>query len=200
MPKNRYFDFSTNIPEQALLSSLKKEAIEIYGVNVYYVKRNSVDYNNILGEDLKQSFTDATMLVMYPENIEGYGSNKEMLSKFGFSLQDTLNWVVHKDEFSLVLNQQYPQAGDLIYWDTVKRLFSITFVDIDYEFNQLGKNYVYQIQSETFKYSSETIDTDIPSLDIFEEFKNNGVDVTTDPNDVNNADLQTKATSIIVNE
>ena len=84
MPKNRYFSFTDDIKEQNLISKLKREAIEIYGTNVYYVKRNSVDYNNILGEDLGQEFKDATLLVMYPETIENFGGNQEFMAKFGF--------------------------------------------------------------------------------------------------------------------
>ena len=85
-----------------IISKLKKEAIEIYGTNVYYIQRNSVDYNNILGEDLGQEFKDATLLVMYPETVENFGGNQEFMAKFGFTLQDTTNFLLHKDEFKLV--------------------------------------------------------------------------------------------------
>lgn len=199
MPKNRYFSFTDDIKEQNLISKLKREAIEIYGTNIYYVKRNSVDYNNILGEDLGQEFKDATLLVMYPETVENFGGNQEFMAKFGFTLQDTTNFLIHKDEFKLVEGLDYPQAGDLVYWPETKRLFKITFVDIDYQFYQLGKNSVYQLQCEAFKYGSEDIQTNIDEIDIFNTFKNDDT-IEFDPSDVDNTKLIEKTNKWLVEE
>ena len=199
MPKNRYFSFTDDIKEQNLISKLKREAIEIYGTNVYYVKRNSVDYNNILGEDLGQEFKDATLLVMYPETVENFGGNQEFMAKFGFTLQDTTNFLIHKDEFKLVEGLDYPQAGDLVYWPETKRLFKITFVDIDYQFYQLGKNSVYQLQCEAFKYGSEDIQTNVDEIDIFNSFKNTDT-IEFDPSDVDNTKLIEKTNKWLVEE
>ena len=199
MPKNRYFSFTDDIKEQNLISKLKKEAIEIYGTNVYYVQRNSVDYNAILGEDLGQEFKDATLVVMYPESVENFGGNQEFMAKFGFSLQDTTNFLIHKDEFKLVEGLDYPQVGDLVYWPETKRLFKITFVDIDYQFYQLGKNSVYQLQCEVFKYSSEDIETNISEIDSFNEYKNID-ELFNDPADVDNSKLIEKSNKWIVEE
>lgn len=199
MPKNRYFSFTDDIKEQNLISKLKREAIEIYGTNIYYIKRNSVDYNNILGEDLGQEFKDATLIVMYPETVENFGGNHEFMAKFGFTLQDTTNFLIHKDEFKLVEGLDYPQAGDLVYWPETKRLFKITFVDIDYQFYQLGKNSVYQLQCETFKYGSENIQTNVDEIDIFDSFKNTDT-IEFDPSDVDNTKLIEKTNKWLVEE
>ncbi len=199
MPKNRYFSFTDDIREQNLISKLKKEAIEIYGTNVYYIQRNSVDYNNILGEDLGQEFKDATLLVMYPETVENFGGNQEFMAKFGFTLQDTTNFLLHKDEFKLVEYLDYPQAGDLIYWPETNRLFKITFVDVDYQFYQLGKNSVYQLQCELFKYGSEDIHTNVDEIDIFNILKNDD-EIINDPADVDNKRLIKKSNEWIVEE
>lgn len=194
MPKNRHFNFTDNVKEQSLISSMKRESIEIFGQEMYYIQRGSVDYNHILGEDLKQQFTDATLLVIYPETVENFGGNKEFMAKFGFSLQDTSNFLVHKDEFKLVRGREFPEAGDLIMWPATNRLFKITFVDVDYQFYQLGKNSVYQMQCELFKYSSEPIDTNIKEVDVFEIFQNND-SISNDPQDVDNEKLREKASS-----
>lgn len=199
MPKNRHFNFTDNIKEQCLISSLKKEAIEVFGQDMYYIQRESVDFNHILGEDLMQEFKDATLLVIYPETVENFGGNKEFMAKFGFSLQDTTNLLVHKDEFKLVPNRTYPQAGDLILWPVVNRLFQITFVDIDYQFYQLGKNSVYQLQCELFKYASENIDTNVEEVDAFDIF-NNDDSIENDPSDVDNTVLQNKQPSWLPDE
>lgn len=195
MPKNSYFNFTSVTSEQNLISDLKKESIEIYGQNMYYIRRNSSDYNAILGDDLFQNFTDSTLLCMYPENVESFGQNKEFLSKFGFTLQDTSNFLVHKDEFSLT-NLERPEPGDLIKWSNTNRLFKINFVDYDYQFYQLGQNTVYQLQCELFKYSSETIDTNIEEIDIFEEFKNNDT-INNDPTSPDNDNLSNNISNIL---
>ena len=133
------------------------------------------------------------------DSIENFGSNKEFLAKFNFSLQDTTNFLIHKDEFKLVQGKQYPEVGDLIYWPTTKRLFKITFVDLDYQFYQLGKNSVYQLQCETFKYGSEDIDTNEPEVDIYNIFKNDDT-TNNDPADVDNDRLVTKSNDWLVQE
>ena len=199
MPKNNIFNFTNDIKEQNLISELKKEAIEIYGTNMYYIQRNSVDYNQILGEDLKQDFTDATLLVIYPENVENFGGNKEMFAKFGFDLQDTSNFLVHKDEIILT-GKEFPEAGDLVYWKETKRLFKIDFVDIDaVDYYQLGKNCMYKMQCSLFKYSSENIDTNVEEIDAFKIFQNDNT-INNDPSDVDNDILINKAPDWLVEE
>jgi len=199
MPKNRYFNFTTNKNEQKLYSMLKNEAISIYGDNFYYIRRDSGDYNNItnqiLGQDPFQNFKEATLICLYPENVDGFAGNREMLNKFGFTLSESMNFLVHRHEFALT-GYESPEAGDLIYWPTVKRLFKITFIDYDYEFNQLGQNCVWQLQTDLFKYSSEKIDTDIEEIDVFADFENKD-DVSTDPNINDNENLVDSGDTLI---
>ena len=202
MPKNAYFNFTTSTTEQHLFSDIKNECINIYGDNLYYIRRESQDYQNvtnqILGQDRFQKFTDAQLICLYPENVDGFVGNKEMLNKFGFTLSETMNFLVHKQEF-LQTGYTYPEAGDLLYWPVVKRLFKITFIDYDYQFNQLGKNCVWQLQTDLFKYSSEEIDTSIEEIDIFNDFENNG-SVDTDPSKPDNTNLVIGGDELITEE
>ena len=199
MPKNCYFNFTTNKNEQKLYSMLKNEAINIYGDNFYYIRRDSGDYDNItnqiLGQDPFQNFKDATLICLYPENVDGFAGNREMLNKFGFTLSESMNFLVHRHEFALT-GYDAPEAGDLIYWPTVKRLFKITFIDYDYEFNQLGQNCVWQLQTDLFKYSSEKIDTQIEEIDVFADFENKD-SVESDPNPTDNENLVDSGDSLI---
>lgn len=192
MPKNAYFNFTTSTTEQHLFSDIKNESINIYGDNLFYIRRNSGDYDNItnqiLGQDRFQNFTDAYLLCLYPENVDGFIGNKEMLNKFGFNLSETMNFLLHKKEFEQT-NYEYPEAGDLLYWPIVKRLFKITFIDYDYQFNQLGQNCVWQLQTEIFKYSSEKIETHIDEIDVFSDFENKD-SVDTDPSNPDNENLE----------
>lgn len=200
MPKNQYFNFTTSKNEQRLYSRLKNEAINIYGDNFYYIKRNSGDYDNItnqvLGQDPFQNFTDATLVCLYPENIDGFEGNREMLNKFGFTLSESMKFLIHQHEFKLT-GLERPEPGDLIYWPTVNRLFKITFVDFDYEFNQLGQNCVWQLQADLFQYSSEKIDTNIEEIDVFNDFENKD-SIDTDPSEPDNEKLEESVDDLLV--
>lgn len=199
MPKNCYFNFTKSANEHRLYSRLKNEAINIYGDNFYYIKRNSGDYNNItnqiLGQDPFQNFTDATLVCLYPENIDGFEGNREMLNKFGFTLSESMKFLIHRKEFSLT-GLERPEPGDLIYWPTVNRLFKINFVDFDYEFNQLGQNCVWELQADLFQYSSEKIDTKIEEIDVFQDFENND-SITTDPSEPDNTKINESVDGLI---
>lgn len=199
MPKNSYFNFTTSKTEQKLYSRLKNEAINIYGDNFYYIKRNSGDYDNItnqvLGQDPFQNFTDATLVCLYPENIDGFEGNREMLNKFGFTLSESMKFLIHRHEFQFT-GLDRPEAGDLIYWPTVNRLFKITFVDFDYEFNQLGQNCVWQLQADLFQYSSEKIDTQIEEIDVFQDFENKD-SILTDPSEPDNEKINDATQDLI---
>ena len=199
MPKNSYFNFTKSPKEQHLYSRLKNEAINIYGDNFYYIKRNSGDYENItnqiLGQDPFQNFTDATLVCLYPENIDGFDGNREMLNKFGFTLSESMKFLIHQHEFRLT-GLARPEPGDLLYWPTVNRLFKINFVDFDYEFNQLGQNCVWQLQADLFQYSSEKIETEIEQIDVFQDFENKD-SVETDPSEPDNTNLDLAGDDLI---
>ena len=191
MPKNRYFNFTTDRNEQKLFSDIKNETINIYGDDFFYIRRGSGDYeavtNQILGQDPFQNFKEARLICLYPENVDGFTGNREMLNKFGFTLSETMNFLVHQREFALT-GYLSPEEGDLIYWPTVKRLFKITFIDFDYQFNQLGRNCVWQLQTDLFKYSSEKIDTGVEEIDVFNDFENQD-SLDTDPSHPDNENL-----------
>lgn len=202
MPKNQHFIFTNDQVEKILYSDLKKESIEIYGDNVYYISCSPGDYDNItnriLGQDPFQNFKNASLIVVYPENIDGFSGQKEQLSKFGFNLMEQNNFLLHKDEFKIT-GLSLPKPGDLLYWPITHRLFMINFVDFDYQFNQLGDNCVWQLQTELFKYSSEKFETNIQELDQFNDFMNND-STENEPIKPDNEDLSQKADELLADE
>ena len=46
-----------------------KEAIQIYGHDVYYIDRTTVAIDNVLGEDSLSKFTTQVPIEMYVENV-----------------------------------------------------------------------------------------------------------------------------------
>ena len=60
---------STSIQsEKNLYSDLVKEAIQIFGHDVYYIDRTTVAIDNVLGEDSLSKFTTQVPIEMYVEN------------------------------------------------------------------------------------------------------------------------------------
>jgi hypothetical protein len=56
-----------------------------------------------------------------------------------------------------------------------KMLYEIKFVDHDYTFYQLGKNYLYHLSCEAFQYNSEVLTTGIAGIDSID--LNNSFDI-----------------------
>ena len=62
-----------------------------------------------------------------------------------------------------------PLEGDLVFHPILKKLFEVNFVNDDEPFHQLDTNPVYKLSCRTFDYSSERLDTGIPSVDAIED-------------------------------
>ena len=86
--------------EQNLYSDLIKEAIQIYGHDVYYVDRTTVAIDNVLGEDSLSKFTTQHPIEMYIEDGSGgYQGEKEIMTQFGLENRNELTFVVNKKRF-----------------------------------------------------------------------------------------------------
>ena len=85
---------SSILTERNLYKDLIKEAIQIYGHDVYYVDRTLVARDNVLGEDALSKFTNAQPIEMYVEDSEGFGGDKEIITQFGLENRNDITFVV----------------------------------------------------------------------------------------------------------
>ena len=98
--------------EKNLYSDLVKEAIQIYGHDVYYIDRTTVAIDNVLGEDSLSKFTTQVPIEMYVENAEGgYEGEKELMNQFGLENRNELTLVVHKTRFQDLTKQISIESG-----------------------------------------------------------------------------------------
>ena len=98
--------------EKNLYSDLVKEAIQIYGHDVYYIDRTTVAIDNVLGEDSLSKFTTQVPIEMYVENAEGgYQGEKELMSQFGLENRNELTLVVHRERFQDLTKQLQIESG-----------------------------------------------------------------------------------------
>jgi hypothetical protein len=180
MTRNVYFSHGTK-NEQYLIEDLIVESLSIYGQDMFYIPRKLVGKDEILGEDRLSQFLDAYPIEMYFENVTDYGGQGSFIQKFGLFNESSATFTVARRRWDQLIGRfgqtiipARPAEGDLLYFPLTKGLFEIKYVDHLDPFFQLGKLYIYKLQVELFQYASETIQTGIPDIDVFEELKSYG--------------------------
>ena len=187
MPTNVYFTQGTK-NEQFLVEDLIIESLKIYGQDFFYIPRTLVSKDEILGEDRLSKFTSSFPIEMYFENVDSFDGQGAFIQKFGLMMEQSATLVVARrrweqmvGRFGATIIPTRPCEGDLIYFPLTKGMFEIKFVKHQDPFYQLGKLYVYKLQIELFQYSSEQIDTGVPSVDAFETLKTFNTNTTRTP-------------------
>ena len=176
MPTNFYFqsgNTSGTTSEQRLIEDLIIESLKIYGHDVFYLPRTLVKEDTIFDEDTLSKFTQAYPLEMYLENVEGFGGDGELFSKFGLEVRDSATFILARrrwDELVISSGGTFtqdtrPSEGDLLYFQKTNSLFEIREVEFNNPFYQANKLYIYRLKCELFEYSSEIIETGITELD-----------------------------------
>jgi len=169
---NPYFNSTSYKTEQDIISDLRREAIQIFGQNFFYIKRDNFNYDNIMGEADLSKYNEAFEIEMFPESFDEFDGDKEFITKFGMQLKDRVRIQVHFDRFIEETGMQFPREGDLLYWPIVKRYFEIKMADPDKYFNTLGKNYTWELTCEAFEYSNEDFITGTDLDSISDDLKN----------------------------
>ena len=98
--------------EKNLYSDLIKEAIQIYGHDVYYMDRTLVAEDTILGEDSLSKFNMQHPIEMYMEDADGgFAGEKELMSQFGLQNLSEATFVVNKSRFQELDRQVQIESG-----------------------------------------------------------------------------------------
>ena len=156
MATNQYFKNFNSFPQQELLNNLTKEVIQMSGINMLYLLKKTTGFQDtILNEDPLVKYDSAFEVEMFINLPEGFEGTGDTISKFGLDIQDELILTVHKERFFDEVGLKSPREGDLVYLPLGKGLFTITFVEHENPFYTLGKNTVFEITCESFKYSNE---------------------------------------------
>ena len=171
MPTNSYFTQGTS-GEQNLVGDLVKEQIKMFGTDVYYIPRVIVDEDPAFGEDSLSKFDDAYLIEAYLENVQGFGGDGDLYSKFGVRISDQVNFIISRDRFTELVDDNTtlivegrPNEGDLVYFPLASKLFQIQYVDYEVPFFQLGKIHTWGLKCELYEYSDEDFDTGVDAID-----------------------------------
>jgi hypothetical protein len=153
------------------------EAMQIHGMDVYYLPRTSRDSVDMLyGEDTLKQYVTAYPIEMYLENVTGMDGEGDFISKFGLEIRDELTLLVSRRRFKYATgasNLFRPREGDLIYVPLVQNFFEITFVEHENDqamFYTLGRGrnnnvYVFALRCKQFVFSEEIVHTGVEEID-----------------------------------
>lgn len=171
MAINPYFSQGTK-SEQDLYEDIIIESMKIYGQDVYYIPRDLVNEDRILGDDIPSRFNSAYKIEMYLENTEGFMGEGDIFTKFGIELRDTANFIVARRRWDAAvkmydneITSSRPIEGDLIYLPLSSTTFEITSVQHENTFYQLRNVTTYRITAQLFEYNDEQLDTGIEDID-----------------------------------
>jgi hypothetical protein len=168
---NPHFNFYKASNEQNLTDDLIIETIQTKGYATVYLEREGINLDLLFGEDITSFFkkTHEIEMLIDPESVNGFGGDKDLLSKFGLESRNTITLIVSQtrwtqEVFEAEPKLQRPREGDLIYFPFTTTLFEIKSVDNKDPFFQLGESYIFKLRCEQFIYSKEKFDTQYESL------------------------------------
>lgn len=175
MATNVFFNNFNYSGEQDLIEDLIIESISIYGIDAYYLPKTYYDYDNLYGESDLGLFKEFYTTTMYINSAEGFGGEGDFLSKFGVEQRDTMTMTVARRTFedevgrSDLANIPRPREGDLIWFPLNQKLYSLSFVEHEPVFYQMGQLQFYELRLEMFEYSGERFSTGIQEIDQLEQ-------------------------------
>jgi hypothetical protein len=169
MAVNPFFanNYSSSL-DQGILEGLVIDSIKQFGMDIRYIPRQLVDYDDLYGEDTISEYNSNYPIEMYVDNFMGFTGDQTFLSKFNLEVRDELTLVVSIKRFEEEVPDNIrsrPMEGDLIFFPFGNRVFYIKFVEHREFFYQLGKLYTYKLTCEAWEYSGEKLNTGIAALD-----------------------------------
>ena len=172
---NFYFNKFQHAGEQNLIADLVTESISIYGMDVGYLAKTIVEYDELYTEDDLAQFNNVSDVVMYVKSADGFEGEGDFLSKFGLEIRDqmTLSVAVRafENEVQATQNISRPREGDLIFFPLNEKVYQIQFAEHEPTFYQMGALQFYEMRAEKFEYAGERLNTGIQDIDKLEDNK-----------------------------
>jgi len=177
MPTSPYFPtyYQGHSGEQNLAQDLADEQIKLFGTDIYYLPRTILK-DNTLDDIIYSKYQSQFQVEMLLQNVEGFGSPSEFISKFGIRITDEVKFIVSSRRWDQV-EAQYnptltvagrPNEGDLLYFPLTTDIYEIKFVERETPFYQFGKIQFLIITAEIYEVGNDLIDTGIAEIDEIE--------------------------------
>lgn len=175
MATNFYFSQKVR-SEQQLYEDLVIESLRMYGQDVYYLPRDIVNEDKILADDVPSKFNSSHRIEMYLENIEGFGGEGDLFTKFGIEIRDQATFIVSRQRWTQLVARYdneiqgtRPFEGDLVYLPLSNKLFQVMMVEHEEPFYQLSNIAVFKLRCELFEYNDENFETGVEVIDDIEK-------------------------------
>jgi len=191
MTRNAFFNQYSTSTEQNLLEDLIIESIQIYGFDVNYLPRVSLNTDSIYTQYTSSAFIDAVPVEMYVKNVLGFAGEGDFVSRFGLEIRDQVTFTIAKKRFDVevanasfvntyssanvfISNSNYtdeaitisrPREGDVLYFPLSNTFFEIKFVEHEEVFYPLGKLQTFDLRCETMEYGGQIFATGNTTLD-----------------------------------
>jgi len=172
--RNPYFTDGKR-SEQNLYEDIVIESLKIYGQDLYYLPRDTVAEDRILGDEVPARFNSNYKIEMYIENVEGFDGEGDLFTRFGVEIRDEATFIVSRRRWTQTvgrvdneINSVRPLEGDLIYLPLSRSLFQIMHVEHEQPFYQLSNLPVYKLRDQLFEYNDEDLDTGVVDVDNIE--------------------------------
>lgn len=176
MATNRFFNRVKQNTEQNLFEDMVVEMIQINGVDVLYIPREIFEVDPVLKEPKATVFKRSFPIEAYMPDAAQFGGEQNIMSKFGFRIDQTTEFVMSKKRFAeLGTGRIRPREGDLIFLGDPDKPYA-SFVNTMFEINQVwynnpdwqfGKHFTYRIVCSTWTGSYEKFQTGVTGLDQF---------------------------------
>lgn len=178
MATKHWFRQNDSLPEQRLIEDLIVEAIQIYGIDILYIRRKTLNRDNIIVDEKMGSFDAAFPCEVYIKSNEGFEGEGDFLSKFGLEIRDRMILTVARRSFKQNVTDKSsktirPFEGDLIYFPLNKKLFEIKFVEHEPVFYQMGSLQAFDITCELYEYNNEIFNTGVTVIDDLYKYRMN---------------------------
>lgn len=165
MATNKYINNYNVASEQNLVDSLVIESIQMKGLDVKYIQREQAPEDVLMKEDSSNSFKYGKDIEMWPASVQGFDGDS-MFTDFQLDIQKSCTFVVSKTRFAIEFPTiKVPRHGDLIYMPVTNALLEIKNVSQDSPFFENGKQFMYELETELFRFSYENISTDETEVD-----------------------------------
>lgn len=174
MARNLYFSEKVR-SEMDMYENLVIEALKIYGQDVYYLPRDLVNEDELLGADPTSRFPTSHKIEMYIENVEGFDGEGDLFTRFGVEIRDEVTLVVARSRFATQVRRpdndivaDRPVEGDLVYIPLTNKMFEIRHVEHEQPFYQIENLPVFKLRCTLFEYSGEDFDNQIADIQAIE--------------------------------
>lgn len=164
---NPYVAFNSHKNTQQLADVLVAEAVQMRGVECFYLPRDHQTLDPVFGEDPQNSFTKAFKFAAYLDSFDAYSGANTFYSKFGMSVNDEITLTINPNLFKHQTERE-AREGDLIYFKMDNSLFEITWVQPYDPFYQTGVNSIQKITAQKFNYSGEKLAPELQATDAIE--------------------------------